>query len=324
MWTYLASIVFGAKDNIRNRRLPYVVLSFTILAFSTASAVIAAWCLYQLLLRASPGPENVRQSLTVLLELDKTFWLYSHLMRDICVWIADAMLVRNLHSDIHPSYLSLFIQVYRCWIVWSGNFWIAWGPVALNAGALAVGIRTWTPIAYRPVNETDIATLVLTILVNVVVTALLSLRLQKAQRNVESALVSGNTVYLGVIVILVESAAPMAVTGIGLVIASLIPTINGWKAATIFDIFFKNFAVRQFVCRDMPHSTTVRSWHPNSSSFECQPVNLGQVEPTPALGSRAKYVSLDLPSHRLDNQSKTLKTPRYVRLALGAKVSTPG
>ncbi|KAH6888230.1 hypothetical protein BKA70DRAFT_67326 [Coprinopsis sp. MPI-PUGE-AT-0042] len=225
MWTYLVSVVLGAKASVRNRRLPYVLLSLIILSFSTASAILAAWCLYQLLFHAVPGPENVRHSLAVLLNLDKTLWLRSHLMRDICVWIADGMLV------------------YRCWVVWSGNFWVAWGPVVLYVGALAVGIRTWIPMAYRTVNETDIATLVFTILVNVVVTALLSLRLQKAQSNVASTLVSGNAMYMGVIAILVESAAPMAVTGIGLVIASLIPTIDGWKAATIFDIFFKNFAV---------------------------------------------------------------------------------
>lgn len=105
MWTYLASVVFGAKASVRNRRLPYVVLSFIILSFSTASAILAAWCLYQLLFHATPGPENVRQSLTVLLNLDKTLWLRSHLMRDICVWIADAMLVRTAFFQIALPHL---------------------------------------------------------------------------------------------------------------------------------------------------------------------------------------------------------------------------
>ncbi|KAH6873976.1 hypothetical protein BKA70DRAFT_1449821 [Coprinopsis sp. MPI-PUGE-AT-0042] len=75
MWTYLVSVVLGAKASVRNRRLPYVLLSLIILSFSTASAILAAWCLYQLLFHAVPGPENVRHSLAVLLNLDKTLGL---------------------------------------------------------------------------------------------------------------------------------------------------------------------------------------------------------------------------------------------------------
>lgn len=171
-------------------------------------------------------------------------------------------------------------------------------------------------MAYRPVNETDIATLVLTILVNVIVTALLSLKLQKAQRNAASTLLSGNSMYLGVIAILVESAAPMAITGIGLVIAPLVPTIEGWKAATIFDIFFKNFAVRSLslgIHLTQRRATTARFWPLNSSSFVCRRGSHGQAEPILALGSRANYDLLDLLSHRSCNQFRMLRAPRFAR-----------
>jgi hypothetical protein len=113
---------------------------------------------------------------------------------------------------------------------------------------LAVNIRTYIPFSYHNAEMFSVD-LSLTVGLNILVTALISLRLLLAHRRFRTALRNADhKVYLGIIAILVESAAPLAVFGIGSIVALPLSKTNelALKAGFVFEILFNVIAVSDY------------------------------------------------------------------------------
>lgn len=91
---------------------------------------------------------------------------------------------------------------------------------------------------------------------NILLVCLMSFRLVRAQKRFTSALPnSTHKVYLGIVGILIESAAPIAIFGIGIVVARLyvykgtLGSFAGYQALTTLSILFRasGFLCAQFI-----------------------------------------------------------------------------
>lgn len=92
----------------------------------------------------------------------------------------------------------------------------------------------------------------LLVTLNILITGIISFRLIKAHRQLGQVLPdTDHRLYLGIVAVLVESAAPMAIFGIGLIIVRyLYPgNIPVWKAGTIIEIFY----LIAVACGPIPH-----------------------------------------------------------------------
>jgi hypothetical protein len=101
-------------------------------------------------------------------------------------------------------------------------------------------IRLHSPLSYRNLKLAS-ADLYLTVALNILITLLIAIRIIRAQKRLSKALPSSDKkVYLGIVAILVESAAPIAIFGIGTAATSPLQDTHetAWKAGTIFDILY--------------------------------------------------------------------------------------
>ena len=116
---------------------------------------------------------------------------------------------------------------------------------------LAIDIRTYIPFNFNDsrLNAVDV---LLIVVLNVVLTALIAFRLIQAQRRLTSSLPNmDRRLYLGVVAILVESAAPVALVGIPFIITIFLvqTSRSAWEASSILQILFCNIVVRDKAVR---------------------------------------------------------------------------
>ena len=108
-------------------------------------------------------------------------------------------------------------------------------------------MRSYIPFGFwdDKINAADVFLLVT---LNVVLTCLISFRLVRAQRRFVSALPNtDHRVFMGAVTILVESAAPVMVFGVGLAVSILYgeKTFRAYQASTIFQMLFNYSAVSE-------------------------------------------------------------------------------
>ncbi|KAH6908434.1 hypothetical protein BKA70DRAFT_268781 [Coprinopsis sp. MPI-PUGE-AT-0042] len=228
MWIYMVSFYAETSLEIRKQRQPYVLASLVILLLSSASAIIKGLHLYAVLFEATPGPENVEAAFGVVAAYqDQVLAAVGTLLWDLSIRIADAVLV------------------YRCYIVWVDRPWVAAVPACLWLAGTAVNIRTYIPLSYHDA-EVFTVDLSLTVGLNILVTGLISLRLLQAHKRLRKALPNADhKIYLGIVAILVESAAPLAVFGIGSIVALPLSDTDelALKAGFVFEILFNVTAI---------------------------------------------------------------------------------
>lgn len=151
-----------------------------------------------------------------------------------------------------------------------------------------VNLRTYIPLRFW--NETLNAVGVsLTVSLNILITSLITFRLIRAHRRLSRALPYSTYhagIYCAIVAILVESAAPIGIFGIGVVVTRLMAngSDTAWKAAPVFNILYDAAAVRlstspppillMFVIRSLARSL---------SSSALQPGSLGRIRRRPAL-----------------------------------------
>ncbi|KAH6908435.1 hypothetical protein BKA70DRAFT_268755 [Coprinopsis sp. MPI-PUGE-AT-0042] len=227
MWFYMVSLYLEAPLATRKKRLPYVAVSLLILLLSSTTAIIEGVYTYTVLFQVVPGPENVEAGMEIADTYQSQLLSTASLLWDISIWIADAVLV------------------YRCYIVWVGYPWVVVLPACLYLAGIGVNLRTYVPLDFwdDKLNTVDIS---LTIGLNIIITLLISLRLFRAHKRLRTALPdSHHKLYLGIIAILVESAAPLAIFGIGTIITLPLSDANktAWKSGTIFDILYNVSAI---------------------------------------------------------------------------------
>ncbi|KAH6908440.1 hypothetical protein BKA70DRAFT_1188863 [Coprinopsis sp. MPI-PUGE-AT-0042] len=222
MWSYMVSFYAGAPQDIRKRRLPYIVTSLAILILSTTSAVLEGLYAYNVLYEITPGLGHLEAAQ----QIDHIYWVRlskpSGLLRDSASRIADAVLV------------------YRCFVVWFDHPWVTALPAGLFLAGLGIGIRTYIPFGFDSVdlNTADVS---LTVGLNVLITFFISFRLVRAQKRFSTALPdTDHKPYLGIAAILIESAAAISVFGLGYIIALPLSKDSpvSWRATSIFSILF--------------------------------------------------------------------------------------
>ncbi|KAH6903183.1 hypothetical protein BKA70DRAFT_1301832 [Coprinopsis sp. MPI-PUGE-AT-0042] len=221
MWIYMASFYLEAQPDVRKRRLPYMIASLVILLLSCGAAVAEGLYIYTVLLEVAPGPENAAEGLGITGTYNVKLLSLGGLLRDISTRFADGVLL------------------YRCYIVWASP-WIVTVPIVIWLVGAGIGLRTYIPFDFDnpTLNTVDLSLLVG---LNILITAIISFRLIRAHRKLGKVLPHTNhKLYLNIVAILVESAAPLAIFGIGLIIVRhLYPgNIPVWKAGTIIEIFY--------------------------------------------------------------------------------------
>ena len=95
MWLYMLSFYLEAPLDVRRRRLPYILASLAILAFSSAAAIMQGLYTYSVLLEVQPGFENVEAGEATEGMYWATILAPSGLLADIAIRIADAVLVSS-------------------------------------------------------------------------------------------------------------------------------------------------------------------------------------------------------------------------------------
>ncbi|KAH6908446.1 hypothetical protein BKA70DRAFT_1481490 [Coprinopsis sp. MPI-PUGE-AT-0042] len=227
MWTYLVILCIEATPETRKRRLPYLSASLVILLLSSASAILRGLHVYTVLLEVTPGLNGVE----AMIQISNAAWARlvapANLLGDLAIRIADAVLV------------------YRCYIVWVNYPWVPLVPALLWLAATGVNLRTYISFGFW--NETLNAVGVsLTVGLNILITLLITFRLIRAHKRLSIALPNTNhRLYFGIVAILVESAAPIGIFGVGVIVTRLLSKSSdtAWKAAPVFNILYDAAAI---------------------------------------------------------------------------------
>lgn len=224
MWLYMLSFYFESSIETRKRRLPYLLTSLIILLLFSTAAVFNGLYIYNVLLNVAPGPENAVEGLGLTHEYNYKLLSIEGLTRDLSTRIADLLLI------------------YRCYIVWNGNVLVIILPVCMWITGTAIGLRTYIPLDYDnpTLNTVDLSFLVA---FNILITFLISFKLVLAHRRLTQLMPNrsrSDKVYLGIVSVLVESAAPLAVLGVALIIVRhLYPgNVGVWKGGTIIEVLY--------------------------------------------------------------------------------------
>ena len=96
MWIYIVSFYVEASLEVRKRRLPYIIVSLTILVLSSASNVMWAVQAYQIIFEMSPAVVNSELAEAILSRND-TLEKPASLLADTALRVANALLVSFLH-----------------------------------------------------------------------------------------------------------------------------------------------------------------------------------------------------------------------------------
>ncbi|KAH6859179.1 hypothetical protein BKA70DRAFT_1135599 [Coprinopsis sp. MPI-PUGE-AT-0042] len=197
----MASFYLEAPLETRKRRRPYLIASLVILILSSAAAVLDSLFIYNTLFKVVPGPENAMDAYGIMgAEWDR--------------WLRAA----GLLWDTGLRFL------YRCYIVWAGRPWVVAPPVCIFLAGIGTcmtlklfsAAHLIVPPADAKLNTADIS---LNVGLNIIITLLISYRLIRAHKQLKEALPNiSHKVYLGIVSILVESAAPLTMFGIGAIV----------------------------------------------------------------------------------------------------------
>ncbi|KAH6908539.1 hypothetical protein BKA70DRAFT_1562595 [Coprinopsis sp. MPI-PUGE-AT-0042] len=225
MCASMTSMYLELPAQTKKGRIPYLCVSFMLLAFTAASSIIHTSLTHDIFFHVSPGSENVLAGLQLISEMPNTEVV--GLLADISIRIADALLV------------------YRCYLVWYDQKWVGFLVGCLYIAGLAVGIRSYVPLSYwnPTINAVDIT---LAVALNVAVTLIISLRLVIAHRRSRAIIASHRGPgYLGIVAILTESAALLAIFGIGAAITTPLEQggFSSKQAGVVFQIIYHFVAI---------------------------------------------------------------------------------
>ncbi|KAH6887164.1 hypothetical protein BKA70DRAFT_1236267 [Coprinopsis sp. MPI-PUGE-AT-0042] len=207
MWCYMVSRFRAAPSCARTRRtyLLYFAASFIILSLSAAEAIVMAKSVYDMLLRIVPGEDNLSAGWDIIESVYSHMWAKAEIVLTIALWVGDAMLV------------------YRCYVIWSAHVWVYCLPSMLWIATIAIGLASL--ISASRSKALYIANVFLVVTLHTLITFLISIRLIHAHRRLRTSFpLVKHTEYLGAVAILVESAAPLAIFGLGTAISGLFDT----------------------------------------------------------------------------------------------------
>lgn len=266
---YGISSFLSTPKRKRQGRLRFVIISCTILITSSISIALDAWGGYRVLYRGGPDGKSYIQSNTEIWGTSQV----STLIGDAAGWVT------IVQGDA--------LMLWRCFVLWRHRKWLVLLPFfAFLSGTVSIiisllPIASWqrnylSPERVKPI----VAGISMSVAANIMVTTLIVCRLVTSwsARRKYFPDQEGPNIYASVIGIMVESAAPLALTGIGLVISlSLVrfhPTLGfleRGKATAAADFFswlytngFTALSPQMIIFR----VTTGTSWKNSSESNE--------------------------------------------------------
>ncbi|KAH6887167.1 hypothetical protein BKA70DRAFT_1464386 [Coprinopsis sp. MPI-PUGE-AT-0042] len=220
MWCYMISR-FKATPSCRGTRgthVLYLCASFCILALSVTGAIIWGISIYDILLRIVPGEDNISAGWDIIDYVYQRVWVKGEIALNIVLWVGDALLV------------------YRCYVIWSEYIWVYCLPFIMWISTIAIGIPSFIPGQKK--RTLDIANVFIVVAFHILVTFLIAIRLIHAHRRLRKSFpLAKHNEYLSALAIIVESAAPLAVFGLGTAISGLFDTsVVAVKTLWIFQI----------------------------------------------------------------------------------------
>ena len=228
MWLYMVSFYIEASAETRRQRLPYLGASLFILLLFTTASIIEGIGTYRLLFESSPGAENANAVIPLFAKYAK----------------GPGVTVKGLTADWSFRFADL-VLLYRCYIVWYNHRWVTILPLCVWIASGAINLRSYFPIGFSDIRLNGADTILL-VMVNVIATALMSFRLIKAQKQLTSVLPNADHKgYLGIVGILVESAAPAALVGTATSIANFCTDTSyiAFQTFGVLQIFFGSVLV---------------------------------------------------------------------------------
>ncbi|RXW12436.1 hypothetical protein EST38_g13420 [Candolleomyces aberdarensis] len=182
MALYGLSVFLETPEPLRKGRKRYVAVSFAITTLSALTASLDMADYFQILFK-STSPRHWIELLGG--SQQARLHLAGGTSLGVVIVIGDALLV------------------YRCYIVCVEYWWVTILPMMTSLSGL-------------------VASTLLTVSTNIIVTTLITIRLLRARRTLAKLLPSADVrVYTGVIAILIESAAPLAIFGIMAAVAAV-------------------------------------------------------------------------------------------------------
>ncbi|KAJ7116339.1 hypothetical protein C8R44DRAFT_205866 [Mycena epipterygia] len=149
-------------------------------------------------------------------------------------------------ADVTANVLGDGLMLYRCYVFWSStNIWIIVFPALLFLASTSMGIVTTIQsgvpggdLFHGTAVNFAVPWLVLTITFNVVTTSMIAIRLFAVSRQMRTVLSAERAeVYTGVIAILVESALPFTLLGIGYLVTFIRMDPEALAFASIWGCF---------------------------------------------------------------------------------------
>ncbi|KAH6904059.1 hypothetical protein BKA70DRAFT_1509471 [Coprinopsis sp. MPI-PUGE-AT-0042] len=209
-------IFTGTSKDIRQGRLYFVLISYLILLTSSAGTCIDIWMNYRVLYNGGPTGKSYLRANATNFTMNKT----SNLISDALIAVAIAS------GDI--------LMLWRCLVLWRDKVWAVVPPSLACIGAVACNIiyLFWvfsdTPSVSNAehANKALVASISLGVAGNIMITLLILLRLALTWLHNRQAFPERKAprLYSSVAATLIESAAPLAVFGICLVVAAGIRT----------------------------------------------------------------------------------------------------
>lgn len=96
MWIYMVSFFLEVPRETKKRRLPYILISLTILLLTTSSAILEGVSIYTSLFLVTPGEENALAGLEMVESFETRLITPATLLWDITLRISDGVLVSDL------------------------------------------------------------------------------------------------------------------------------------------------------------------------------------------------------------------------------------
>ncbi|KAH6901860.1 hypothetical protein BKA70DRAFT_1568074 [Coprinopsis sp. MPI-PUGE-AT-0042] len=225
MWIYMLTRFKTTPKESKPARFFYLIVSFVLLWLTTAAAVINGLAIYRILFFVIPG--EMKNGWTIFENTFKELLVESEVIWSTSVFITDG------------------VMVYRCYSVWFDRKWAAGLPFFLflvNIGISIKSVSTLFGPGERDMNL-DMANIFISTFLHIIITILICGKLSHAHRRVEKALSSrARNPFAGSISILIESAAPLAVFGLGTAITvALPPSVLATKAGMVLQIPYKFF-----------------------------------------------------------------------------------
>ncbi|KAH6901865.1 hypothetical protein BKA70DRAFT_1113413, partial [Coprinopsis sp. MPI-PUGE-AT-0042] len=221
MWIYMITRFNSTPKDSKRARGVYLFVSLILLSLTSGTAVINGLGIYRILFEVVPGEENVKMGWDIMDRVNKELLLYGEVTWSVAIFVTDAVLV------------------YRCYTVWFNKKWVSGPPIVLLVVNIGIGAKSIATILSDPSQRDrslDMANIFISIFLHLIVTILICGRLLHAHRKLALMTSSEKTPspYLGTISILIESAAPLAVFGIGTAITVALPAFTicgeGWDA----------------------------------------------------------------------------------------------